>query len=311
MESRVAIIDMGTNTFHLLVAEKVLPPKIIFRYRVPVKIGQGGINDRTITPDAFSRAIKTLKDFRSTTDKLKADTVLAFATSAVRNAANGNDLVKEISNTSGIHTRVISGDEEAGLIYEGVRAALDLGPEKSLIVDVGGGSVEFIIGDKNGIAWKRSFEVGGQRLLERFHKRDPIPPEEVEALYNYLGKTLEPLFEQLDVYKPSVLVGVSGTFDTLSEIYCFSHGIPYVADEPETPLTLESFYSTCADLLRKDRAERMAIPGMIEMRVDMIVVACCLVRLVLDRYSFKSVRVSTWSLKEGALVQYLSGTDSL
>lgn len=311
MVPRIAIVDMGTNTFHLLVAEKVLPPKIIFRYRVPVKIGQGGINDGSITPDAFDRAIKTLKDFKATTDKLKVETVLAFATSAIRNANNGGALVDQILETTGIEINIIDGEEEASLIYNGVKSALDLGEEKSLIVDVGGGSVEFIIANKNEVAWKGSFEVGGQRLLERFQKHDPIAPEEVASMNSYLTKVLNPLFTELDKHKPAVLVGVSGTFDTLSEIYCFSHQLPYFPDEPETPLTVESFHKSYGELVSKNRADRLAVPGMIEMRVDMIVVACCLLKLVIDRHPFGSIRVSTWSLKEGALVEYLSGTKRL
>jgi exopolyphosphatase/guanosine-5'-triphosphate,3'-diphosphate pyrophosphatase len=311
VDSRVAIIDMGTNTFHLLVAEKVLPQKIIFRFRVPVKVGQGGINDGMITPEAISRATKTLKDFRSTADNLMAGTILSYATSAIRSASNGNDLLEKIKTETGIETKVINGDEEASLIYTGVRAALDLGSGKSLIVDVGGGSVEFIIADKNDMVWKQSFEIGGQRLLELFHKHDPMLPGEIDALNSYLVEKLSPLFEQLELHKPTVLVGVSGTFDTLSEIYCYANRVPYFADEPETPLTIDSFHQSFNELIKKNRADRLSIPGMMEMRVDMIVVACCLVKLLVDRHKFEAVRVSTWSLKEGALVKYLSDVKSL
>jgi exopolyphosphatase/guanosine-5'-triphosphate,3'-diphosphate pyrophosphatase len=306
MGSRVAIIDMGTNTFHLLVAERSSPPKIIFRDRIAVKVGQGGINNGKIMPDAAARAVKALKDFKATIDSLKVETVLAFATSAIRSASNGKTFADEIEKATGIHIRIIDGEEEAALIYAGVSSALELGSEKSLIVDVGGGSVEFIIADKDTIAWKRSFEVGGQRLLERFQKHDPIQPGEIDALNRHLGKALDDLFRQLRIYRPSVLVGVSGTFDTLSEIYCLNTGIQYFPDEPETPLTIDSFYRTCAELISKNRAARMAMPGMIEMRVDMIVVACCLIKLVVDSHPFNSIRVSTWSLKEGALMKYLA-----
>jgi exopolyphosphatase/guanosine-5'-triphosphate,3'-diphosphate pyrophosphatase len=248
-----------------------------------------------------------LKDFKRTTDKLHVDTVLAYATSAVRNARNGAELADEIRTSTGIELKIINGEEEASLIYSGVRGALDLGTEKSLIVDVGGGSVEFIIAGPQGIIWKQSFEVGGQRLLEKFHKHDPIQPQEVNELEKYLSQALASMFSALSLHNPTVLVGVSGTFDTLSEIYCFRKRIPYFPEEPETPLTLESIEETHEELLTKNRAERLAIPGMIEMRVDMIVVASCLIKVLLERHAFESVRVSTWSLKEGALMEFLSG----
>jgi exopolyphosphatase/guanosine-5'-triphosphate,3'-diphosphate pyrophosphatase len=307
MEERVAIIDLGTNTFHLLVAAAEQPPKILFRYRNAVKIGQGGINAGIITPEAAARALKTLREYRSVIDKLNAKHVLAFGTSALRGAANGLEFIAQIRKETGIDIRIIDGAEEAALIYEGVRGALQLGKEKSLIIDVGGGSVEFIIANENDIFWKRSFEIGGQRLLERFHKHDPILPDEVRDLNAHVSQVLEPLFEQLETHKPGVLVGVSGTFDTLSEIYCRRLALPYFPDEPETPLTIADFYGTCQLLVERDRSARMAIPGMIEMRVDMIVVACCLVKLIVDRYPVEGIRVSTWSLKEGALMRWLSG----
>jgi exopolyphosphatase/guanosine-5'-triphosphate,3'-diphosphate pyrophosphatase len=302
MSDRVAIIDMGTNTFHLLVAEAGDPPKVLLRDRTAVKIGQGGINAGMITPEGFRRAMTCLLEFKASIEKLGVRRVLAFGTSAIRSANNGREFVQEIKEKTGIETRIIDGEEEATLIYEGVRAALDLGKEKSLVVDVGGGSVEFIIANEEEIFWKESFEVGGQRLLEKFQRHDPILLSEVTELNDYLNGVLDPLFRKLTIHQPRVLVGVSGTFDTLSEIYCTENGIPFNPDDPETPLTLENFHKTHELLLKKNRQQRMAIPGMIDMRVDMIVVACCLVKLLIERHAFNSVRVSTWSLKEGALV---------
>ena len=305
MNSKVAIIDMGTNTFHLLVAEGASVPRIIFRDRVAVKVGQGGINAGVITPQASERALVALKGFRKKIDELKVQSVLIFGTSAIRSARNGNEFTSKIRQETGFETRIIDGKEEATLIFEGVRGALKLGTEKSLIVDVGGGSVEFIIGNQSEIFWKGSFEVGGQRLLEKFHRHDPILATEIDKLNKYLEEVLPSLFKHLAIHQPRTLVGVSGTFDTLSEIYCYGQGLSYFENEPETPLTIGSFYDTCSLLVKKSRAERMAIPGMIEMRVDMIVVASCLIKFVMDKYPFDSIRVSTWSLKEGALLRYL------
>jgi exopolyphosphatase/guanosine-5'-triphosphate,3'-diphosphate pyrophosphatase len=291
----------------VLVAEMSIPPNIVFRKRVAVKIGQGGINSGVITPQASDRALAALRTFKKRIDELGVDRVLIFGTSAIRNASNRNEFTSDVRRETGFEPRIIDGDEEATLIFEGVRGALRLGDEKSLIVDVGGGSVEFIIGNQSRIYWKESFEVGGQRLLERFQRHDPILPVEVSELNEYLEEALQPLFKQLDLHRPRTLVGVSGTFDTLSEIYCRGRGLPYFEDEPETPLTIGSFYDTCSQLVKKSRTERMAIPGMIEMRVDMIVVACCLIKFVMDKYPIESIRVSTWSLKEGALMRYLAG----
>jgi exopolyphosphatase / guanosine-5'-triphosphate,3'-diphosphate pyrophosphatase len=305
MKNKLAIIDMGTNTFHLIIAESEGSGfNIIFRDRLAVKIGMGGINDGYITESGMHRALLAMQSFKNIIDQHHVNHVYAFGTSAMRNARNSETVVQRIREVTGIGITIISGDEEANYIYSGVKAALGLGDDVNLIIDIGGGSVECIIANQNRIFWKESFEIGAQRLLERFQKHDPIIREEIAALDVYFEKSLPNLFEAIDRYKPFVLVGSSGTFDTLSDIFCIQHDIHKSAEEIETPLSLEGFYEIYAELIAKDRQQRMAIPGMIEMRVDMIVVACCLIRFLLDKYHFSRIRVSTYSMKEGVLAQF-------
>jgi exopolyphosphatase / guanosine-5'-triphosphate,3'-diphosphate pyrophosphatase len=302
MQKRLAIVDLGTNTFHLLIAQQEGEGyNIIFRDRLAVKIGMGGINDGIITESGFHRALLAMQSFKNVIDEHGADSVYAFGTSALRNARNGQEIAKRIAAVTGIQVEIISGDQEAYYIYRGVRAALGLGSDVNLVIDIGGGSVEFIIADHDQIFWKRSFEIGAQRLLERFQKHDPILPEEVLNLEQHFDESLLPLFEALKKYHPAVLVGSSGTFDTLSDIFCITHDIHKAPEEIETPLTIEGFYEILAALLKKNRDQRMQIPGMIDMRVDMIVVACCLVKYLLEKHTFTRIRVSTYSLKEGVL----------
>ncbi|MBX2961831.1 MAG: exopolyphosphatase [Cyclobacteriaceae bacterium] len=303
MNSRLAIIDLGTNTFHLLIAEKLGDSfHIAHRDRQAVKIGMGGINKNIIPPDGLDRAIKTLNFFKKKIDSLQITNVFAFGTSALRNATNKDEVLSKIKTETGISISIISGDQEAEFIYHGVCSAVSLGDKKSLIIDIGGGSVEFIIGDEVNIYWKKSIEIGAQRLLELYHKTDPITSTETAELNKYFSHALSPLFEALAMHKPETMVGSSGTFDTLSDIYCLQHSIFKNDDDRETPLSLDGFDMIFQDLIQKDRTERLAIPGMIEMRVDMIVVACCLVRYILDHHLFADIRVSSYSLKEGALV---------
>lgn len=292
---------MGTNTFHLLIAEAGHGQfRIYHREKIPVKLGVGGINRNLITNDAISRALKTMKAFKETLTEAGISKVLAFGTSALRNATNGKDVTNLIEAETGIKTNIISGTEEAKYICFGARAAIAMANKKHVVMDIGGGSVEFIITDQSEIFWSHSFEIGGQRLLERFQKHDPIHPEEVKALFHYFNTELKPLLDQLSIHQPETLIGSSGTFDTLSDIYCFRNNIP-VTEAPETPFSIKAFDEISKELLIKARAARMQIPGMIEMRVDMIVVACCLIRYLLDVHIFKDIRVSSYSLKEGVL----------
>jgi exopolyphosphatase/guanosine-5'-triphosphate,3'-diphosphate pyrophosphatase len=301
--TKIGIIDMGTNTFHLLIAGKDADAyRILYRDHEPVKLGVGGINEGFIPEDACRRAIQTMKKFRSAIDENNVSTVYAYGTSAFRNARNAPALMAEIKAETGITVEIISGDEEADFIFQGIKAAIDLGEEEvSLIMDIGAGSVEFILGNNRAIYWKQSFEIGGQRLLEKFQKHDPITSDEIKTLDIYLDEVLQPLLAALKKFEPSTLVGSSGTFDTLSHIFCIRRVIAINPEQSETPLTVEGFNEIYGELIRKNRNERMAIDGMIALRVDMIVVASCLIRFILEKHNFKSIRVSTYSLKEGVL----------
>ena len=302
MKNRVAIIDMGTNTFHLLIADvNEGNHAMVHQEHVGVKIGMGGINDGFITEAGEGRALETLKKFKVTMNEFHVTRALAFGTSALRNAKNGEAVIHKIKETTGIEARIISGEEEAHLIYLGVRSALELGLDKSLIIDIGGGSVEFIIANQQEVFWKQSLDVGGQRLLETFHPHDPILPSEIEAMNALFIEALHPVLDQLRQHHPLTLVGSSGSFDTLSEIYCIKRDLHKLLQNIETPLSLNGFYQIYEELITKNREERMRIPGMIDLRVDMIVVAGCLIRFLIEQHHFQNIRVSTYSLKEGAL----------
>lgn len=307
MDSRIAIVDLGTNTFHLMIVDlKPSSYEVVFRDRKAVKIGMRGINSDLVTGDALQRALSTLKSFKSVIDAYHTTKIFAFGTSAIRNASNQQEVLTKIKTETGIDVKVISGEEEARLIYLGVRTAVPMGSEKSLIMDIGGGSVEFIIGNNSEIFWKQSFEIGAQRMIEKFHQHDPIQAKELENINNYFDNELSPLLNALKQYHPTTLIGSSGTFDTLSDIYCIKEGLTKNSNSAETPLSFDGFNEIYGELLVKDRSERMKIPGMIELRVDMIVVACTLIDYLLKKYHFQKIRVSNYSLKEGVLADIIN-----
>src|SRR5690606_1798430 len=137
---------------------------------------------------------------------------------AVRNANNGQELIEAIMRKTDIVVHIISGLEEAKYIYKGVQKALNLGNQMNLIIDIGAGSVEYIIGNNEYIAWSQSFEIGALRLFENFHTSDPFPSQNFDRLNEYLNNQLASLFKAVNQYKPQILIGSSGTFDTLAEI---------------------------------------------------------------------------------------------
>lgn len=302
---KYAIIDLGSNTFHLLIVEKIADTiYILVKEQIPTKIAKAGINQGIITDEATERALTVLRFFRQQieTHDVALANVKALGTSAIRNARNSLEFCKTVENETGIVIEVISGEREAELIYEGVNQALDLGATPSLIMDIGGGSVEFIICNASRVFWKQSFEIGGQRLLEKFVHTDPISSSAVQRMNNYFQEQLLPLVNAAHQYAPQTLVGSSGSFDTLVDMD-FMHRLNYLPDPQQTEfeLPLGEFYRVYELLTSLNRDERMAIPGMIELRVDMIVPGVVLIAHVLKSLNINQIRCSTYALKEGIL----------
>lgn len=303
----IAIVDMGTNTFHLLIAKTAGPTwQILYNEKVGVKMGEKGINEGLITESAKHRALKTLAHFTEISAKfgIRSEEIKAFATSALRNANNKNKITQQIKAETGITVSIIDGQQEAELIYEGVKLSGALGPEKSLILDIGGGSVECIIANQTEIFWKESFEVGGQRLLEKFKHSDPIANSEIKELNYWLCQKLVPLQAALINLAPKILTGSSGSFDSLVEIMAHKNN-KSLDGQVCHPLPLANYYQLATEIIGLDHAGRLAIAGMIPLRADMIVVAICLINLVLDMGQFSGINVSNYALKEGVLAKEL------
>jgi exopolyphosphatase/guanosine-5'-triphosphate,3'-diphosphate pyrophosphatase len=301
---RLAIIDIGTNTFNLLIAE-VQPQgsyHVIFKTKIAVKLGEGGINKGIIQPAAFQRGIDALKEYHTKTESLHVQVIHAFATSAIRSASNGQDFVKSVFAETGIEIQVITGDREAELIYYGVRNAVKMQETYSLIMDVGGGSTEFIIANKHRIIWKQSFNLGAARLLDAFHESDPITPVEIERLRAHLMKELLPMFDAVSQYPVTELIGSSGSFDSLAEMIAhrFQH-LHTLEGKTEYKFNLDHSEDIYQLIVHSTRAQRLKMKGLIEMRVDMIVVSAIFVRLILTELDLGHMRLSTYSLKEGVL----------
>lgn len=306
----VAVMDLGTNTFHLLIAEPhthTFFTEIRHEY-VGVKLGEGGINEGTIKPEAYDRGMNTLLHFGQLIAEYGAQSVKAIATSAMRSASNGQQFMNEVKQRTGITIETISGDLEAGYIFKGVKASGCLQAHKSLIVDIGGGSVEFILCDDENIYYKQSFEIGAARLMAKFHKTDPIAYSDIEALNEYLDEKLVPLFEALSGHDVKNIIGSSGAFETFAELVERDKGHNF--DLKQTII----YHFNNGDLLhvlnmmtQSTHNERAATKGIIPVRIDMIVVASLLTRYLMNRLQINDVTMTAYSLKEGVLAELFGG----
>lgn len=297
----IAILDFGTNTFNLLIAEKGERSfKVLHSSKQPVKLGRGGIQINRITPDAFERGFVAISNHMETIAKFKVAEIRTFATSAIRNASNGTDFVNEVESRFDLRVRVIPGEREAELIYKGVRQAIPFTEKKVLILDIGGGSNEFIICNRDGIIWKHSFELGMARILELFDLSDPITFEEISALESYFRQELQPLVEEVKKEKPRTLIGASGSFDTFHSLIKERTG----ADPDEShgrEISMKVYKKLHSILIRSTIEKRKSMPGMEPVRVEMIVVATIFVSFVLHECHIKHLFHSEFALKEGVI----------
>lgn len=305
---RLAIIDIGTNTFKMMIVDVISPneTKLIYKEKIPVKLGEGGINNDIISHSPFMRGLKALKSLKEKLDRHEVKKVMAFATSAIRSASNGRDFVQKAKAETGIDIEVISGNREAELIYYGVQKALDIGDERSLIMDIGGGSTEFIIADREKIYWKHSFDLGAARLLEEINPSDPITKAEVKRLKSYLDQELDLLWSAVELFPVKTMIGSSGSFDSLAEM------IYYKFNTEENPMIkteyhfdLNHFEIIYRMILESTIEKRFKMKGLAAMRVEMIVVAVIMIRFVFKKLNLKNMRLSTYSLKEGVMYEFL------
>ncbi|SFA45307.1 exopolyphosphatase / guanosine-5'-triphosphate,3'-diphosphate pyrophosphatase [Pedobacter suwonensis] len=303
---RVAVIDLGTNTFHLLIAETAEEqPEILYKTNVPVKLGEGRINDNTIIPAAFKRGIDCLKDFSKTIVNYQVDLVRATATSAVRSAENGKDFVNAVKEQAGIKIEIISGDEEAELIYQGVKLSGAI-QQPSLIMDIGGGSVEFILCDSEKLIWKKSYNIGAARLMQKFFNSDPLSDTDKQHILFHIQQQLTDLFAICEKYKPQMLIGSAGAFETFAELVSGKHHQNIAVEQLKTYLfNYDDYIDISLKLINSTHQQRVEMPGIIPLRVDMIVIAALITNYVLGRAKINRLMLSSYDLKMGILASMM------
>lgn len=305
---RCAILDLGTNIFHLLIAQADAGQpngwRPLQRGRVPVHLAEEGIE--RIGPAAFQRGLEALRIFRQQIQEynIAFHDIRAFGTAALRTAQNAPEFLQAVEQETGICPEIITGQREAELIFKGVRQAVPFPEENVLIIDIGGGSVEFILAQVEQATWQQSFPVGTTVLYHRFHKSDPIAPEEIAALKTYLEETLTTLWAVLKEAPTHTLVGAAGAFDTLDEML----------KPPQAPPALYSYISRegferlYAHLVPSTLAERSTWPDLKPERRQTIVVGMVLIRHLLERTQARDIYASKYSLKEGAVVEWIAAS---
>ncbi len=306
---RIAIIDLGTNTFNLLIADKTGDQSyhIVLETKYPAKLGKGGINSGILLPEAMERGIQALKMHQQTMKEYQVGKVMCIATSAIRSAVNGQEFVDRVKQELGLDIQVIDGKREAQLIFDGVKQVVPISDKNVLILDIGGGSNEFIIANREGVLWMHSFDLGIARLLDQFEPSDPIKQSEIEAVEAYIKPKLALLYEAMMKYQPQTLIGSSGSFDTVAGMIAAQH-------HPHLDVLKLTSYKIPFDyieelhqrFLKSTMIQRMQMERMDLHRVEMIVLASIFITFILREFKITNVWQCAFALKEGAIHQLLT-----
>jgi exopolyphosphatase/guanosine-5'-triphosphate,3'-diphosphate pyrophosphatase len=303
MSKYSAVIDLGTNTFQLLIAAYDLNKRemlIVENVQNAVQLGKGAMANGIIQVDAMQRTRLALIEFKEILDRYDADAVEVVGTSIIRNATNSNELIDLIESEFGYSVSVISGEQEAEFIFEGIVQSL---PENwsptSLAMDIGGGSVEFILFSQAQIIWRASFELGGLKLQSLFNINSEFHSSVKFEMQNFIKKKLEKLFEEAQRHQPEVLIGAAGAFETIWDLEKSKKGIEESALKSFQKLDIEIFESNMRLIEKLSYLERVNIPGMKKFRASIFPYANVLIDVVLKELNINQMYMSNYSLKEG------------
>ena len=301
---RLAAIDVGSNSLHMIVAQVGVDGAISTLWRAKEMVGLGRMSfpSHRLSVEAMDQAMLALRRFQQEAYNRHCEKIIAVATSAVREASNGGDFILRARRELGINVRVVSARDEARLIYLGVRHAADLTGGPHLIVDIGGGSVEFIVADESKPLLLESRKLGAARMTAQFVKSDPIDAADLERLLKHYDEQLSPLVESISHLKPVNALGTSGTLENLAAL-CGSAGDP--AGQPGV-IEAERLSRVVGKLIESRAKDREKLEGLDEQRRDQIIAGALLANEVMRRLGLKQITLCRSALREGILVEYLA-----
>ncbi|SDS28631.1 Ppx/GppA phosphatase family protein [Gramella sp. MAR_2010_147] len=303
---RIAAIDLGTNSFHAVIVD-IYPDgsfRTIDKLKEMVILAEKGM-DKHLSEDAMQRGLDALKRIKVLCDSQQVEEILAFATSAIREAKNGGDLIQRIQEEIGIKARAIPGTKEAELIGYAIRHSIALNEEMVLMVDIGGGSVEFIIGNNEEFLYHKSLKLGVARMAARFVKTDPISKEEIKILRKHYKKELNEIGKLLKEYNVKTMIGSSGTMENIGAMVAKRNSHTANMSLNELIFETSEFKSLYKDFIILDRKERKKISQLDEKRIDIINPGMVLVKYLVKKFNLENIKISEAALRDGMILNFI------
>ena len=302
---RIAAIDIGTNSVHMIVVQVRGDRsfEVIDREKIMVRLGAGGLDGRALTAGAMTAAIAALAKFRRLAEARGVDEIVAAATSATREAENGGDFLATLEAQTGIRARVITGIEEARLIHLAAGYNTEFtGP--TVVVDIGGGSVEITLGAGAEPDFARSFKIGVIRLTERYLRSDPPSPRDERRLVKHVEREIGTYVELIRSRGFVRVIGTSGTITSLGALALLQQGDP-VTDISNLRVPARALHKLRKTLLGMDQHDRMQVDGLDPKRADIAPAGVLLIDTILRALGASELTLSDFALREGLVLDYI------
>ena len=309
----VSFIDIGTNSVRLLVVR--LNPNhsytILTRQKQQVRLGEGEFDDEEIKADAIERLVVVCRKFMDLARTFSTEEFVAVATSAMREATNQNEVLHLLRQEAQIDVRVISGQEEARLIYLGIASGVHIEDRQAFFIDIGGGSTEIAVGGDRTYQYLESFRLGAIRLSNFYFPQDttgPVPPDQYKRVQHHIRDTIIHSVKKIRSMKPFIAIGSSGTIMNLAEI---AQKVIHQNGSNGDPVLSAKDLQKVVDLLCSlPLDQRRKVPGMNPERADIIIAGAAILDTFMKELGLDSIQITGRGLQDGLLVDYLSRMDA-
>jgi exopolyphosphatase/guanosine-5'-triphosphate,3'-diphosphate pyrophosphatase len=305
---RLAAIDVGSNSLHLVIA-KVSPDgkfSVLDKMKAPVRLGEGGGKFLHLSDDAISEGVKALKSFAKIAKENNVDAIRAVATSAVREAENKDVFVEKVFNESGINIEVVSGYEESRLIFLGASKSLELEKSKIGLCDIGGGSAELLSANNGELAFATSFKIGAIRMSEKYFPNEDVNQLQVEDCKEFIRNEIFLAAETIKNNGFKKFVGTSGTIQTLASMVLAMRGEKIPDNLNGVTIKRKEIDEITENIIQaKNFSKRAKLPGMDPKRADIIVAGAITFQTILYSLDVKEFVVSNYALREGILIDWI------
>lgn len=303
---RIAAIDIGTNSFHAIIVDVFSDGsfRTLDKLKEMVQLAKGGMGKR-LSDGAFKRGLSALKNIKRLADSYECEEILAYATSAIREAENGGEFIQRSIDEVGVKMLAIPGRVEAELIGLAVRHGVKLTEKPVLVADVGGGSVEFILGNEEKFFYTASKKIGVSRMTEIFKPADPITQEDIKKLESHYEEQLRDVAQAFAQHRTDTIIGSSGTMENIAQMIAARKGKSVDMTLNEMEFSAQDFKEFYDYFIKLNKKQRKKVTGLDTKRIGFINTGVVLVDYLIRKFGIKTIKISSQALREGIVIRYL------